>query len=447
LDGTRKARFVAGGHLTDTPSSITYSTVVSRDSIRILLLVAALNGLDVMSCDIQNAYLNAKPRERVCFTAGEEFGNAKGRLVIIVRALYGLKSSGAAFRSKLAQDLREMGFKSSMGDPDVWMKARSKPNGEAYWEYLLVYVDDILCISYSPKDFMNNFIRIYTLKDGYSRPKTFLGVNLSTFEVQNHRGETSTCWGFECREYINRVVHELELKVKLPTTAVAPLSLSTGYRPELDTTDLLNDEGITWYQELIGSLRWLVEIGRIDISHAVSILSSYLASPRLGHLVQVLHIFGYLKQRSSLSLILNPQDQRTYGSNTLSSSTHNWEDFYPDAADPIPENMPESRGNSVAITCFVDSDHAGNLENRRSHTGIIIYIQSAPIIWYSKKQSTIETSTHGAELVATRIAVELIESLRYKLRMFGIPLQGPTIIYCDNESVVQYTMQIVPTAY
>ena len=147
LDGTRKARFVAGGHLTDTPSLITYSTVVSRDSIRILLLMAALNGLDVMSCDIQNAYLNAKPREKVCFTAGDEFGLRKGSLVIIVRALYGLKSSGAAFRFKLAQDLRELGFRSSIGDPDVWMKARSKPNGEAYWEYLLVYVDYILCIS------------------------------------------------------------------------------------------------------------------------------------------------------------------------------------------------------------------------------------------------------------------------------------------------------------
>ena len=139
----------------------------------------------------------------------------------------------------------------------------------------------LLCISYSPTEFMNNFQRIYTLKEGYSRPKTFLGVNLSTFEVQDHREKTSTCWGFECFEDINRVLHELEKKVKLPTTTVAPLT--TGYRPATDNTDLLNEEGITWYQELIGSLRWLVEIGRIDISYSVSLLSSYLASPRLGH--------------------------------------------------------------------------------------------------------------------------------------------------------------------
>jgi len=84
----------------------------------------------------------------------------------------------------------------------------------------------------------------------------------------------------------------------------------------------------------------------------------------------------------------------------------------------------------------LDSDHAGDLHNRRSHSGVIIYLQSAPIIWFSKKQTTIETSTHGAELVATRAAIELIEGLRYKLRMFGISINGPATVYCDNESVV-----------
>jgi hypothetical protein len=105
----------------------------------------------------------------------------------------------------------------------------------------------------------------------------------------------------------------------------------------------------------------------------------------------------------------------------------------------MPDNIPEPRGLGVDITCFVDSDHAGDLCNRRSHSGVIIYLQSAPVIWFSKKQNTIETSTHGAELVSTRIAVELIEGLRYKLRMFGIPLHGPATVFCDNESVVHNT--------
>ena len=98
MDGkfTRKARFVAGGHTTDPPSSITYSSVVARDSVRIAFTIAALNGLDCMACDIGNAYLNAPCREKIWCIAGREFGSEKGTVMVITRALYGLKSSGAS---------------------------------------------------------------------------------------------------------------------------------------------------------------------------------------------------------------------------------------------------------------------------------------------------------------------------------------------------------------
>jgi hypothetical protein len=64
MDLTRKARFVAGGHWTDPPSQITYSMVVSRDSVRIAFLIAAMNDLNILSADIGNAYLNAPTKER-----------------------------------------------------------------------------------------------------------------------------------------------------------------------------------------------------------------------------------------------------------------------------------------------------------------------------------------------------------------------------------------------
>ena len=105
----RKARLCADGHKTDAPSSITYSTVVSRDSVRIILLIAALNKLDVFSGDIQNAYLTAPNREKVYIRAGVEFTyvpgmeDIVGKVLIITRALYGLKSAGASFRAFLHQ--------------------------------------------------------------------------------------------------------------------------------------------------------------------------------------------------------------------------------------------------------------------------------------------------------------------------------------------------------
>jgi hypothetical protein len=73
---------------------------------------------------------------------------------------------------------------------------------------------------------------------------------------------------------------------------------------------------------------------------------------------------------------------------------------------------------------------------RRSTTGIILFMNGAPIIWYSKRQNTIESSSFGCEFVALKIAVELNEALRYKIRMIGIPIDGPTNAFCDNQSVV-----------
>ncbi len=129
-DLTRKARFVAGGHWTDTPTQLTYSSVVTRESVRIGFLLAALNGLDILAADIGNAYLQAPTREKVHTTASPEFGPSNvGRTVIVVRAMYGLKSSGAAWHTKFSETLRSMDFKPSYADPDVWLRAATKEDG------------------------------------------------------------------------------------------------------------------------------------------------------------------------------------------------------------------------------------------------------------------------------------------------------------------------------
>ena len=83
----------------------------------------------------------------------------------------------------------------------------------------------------------------------------------------------------------------------------------------------------------------------------------------------------------------------------------------------------------MSTTCFVDADHAGCRVTRRSQTGVLLYLQKAPIIWYSKRQNTVESSTFGSEFVAMKTAIEMIEAFRYKLRMMGIPLDGETNVF------------------
>ena len=107
----RKARFFADGNLFKTPASITYSTVVLRDSVRILIFVADLNNLKKMGADVQNAFLSAENLEKHWIRDGTEFGAEQGKVFIVIRDLYRLKYASADFRSFMAKKLYDIGFK------------------------------------------------------------------------------------------------------------------------------------------------------------------------------------------------------------------------------------------------------------------------------------------------------------------------------------------------
>ena len=116
-----------------------------------------------------------------------------------------------------------------------------------------------------------------------------------------------------------------------------------------------------------------------------------------------------------------------------------WRDFYGDVHEELPPNMPDAKGQSVVVSCFVDANHAGNMITCRSHTGLLIYVQNVPIVWFSKRQNTVESSSFGSKFVALRTAKDMIVALRHKLRMFGVPIAGPANVFCDNNGVVKNT--------
>ena len=129
-DFRRKTRLVAGGHITDTPKCMTYSSVVRRETVRIALTIATLNNLQVKVGDVMNAYVTAPCRENIWTVLGKEFGANQGKKAIIVRALCGLKSSGAAFHAHLADCMRSIGYTTCRGDNYLWMKPEIDPDGD-----------------------------------------------------------------------------------------------------------------------------------------------------------------------------------------------------------------------------------------------------------------------------------------------------------------------------
>ena len=100
-DFSQKACLVAGGHMVEAPKSLTYASMVSRESVTIALTLVALNDLEVKTSDTQNAYLTAPCSEKVHTTLGTDFGENKGKTAFIVRALYGLAPSGASLGATL----------------------------------------------------------------------------------------------------------------------------------------------------------------------------------------------------------------------------------------------------------------------------------------------------------------------------------------------------------
>ena len=107
-----------------------------------------MNNLKVLACDIHKAYVPAMCRENILTVAWTEFGPKKVKVVVVVRGLYGLKSSGAAFRGLLYEQFHDLGCRPLIDGPDVWIIPEVKPGGFMQYEYVLCYVYDMLCISY-----------------------------------------------------------------------------------------------------------------------------------------------------------------------------------------------------------------------------------------------------------------------------------------------------------
>ena len=365
-----------------------------------------------------------------------------------------MKSSGAAWRAHFAESLNGFGYFPSKADPDVWLKPAVRPDGHEYYAMILVYVDDVLHAHHEPQTVMNAIDSIYRLKEEADVPDRYLGANIERVVVD---GEVR--FAMSSKDYITSAVANVEktLAADGEPDRLTRYGKKHGsrpfpkdYRPECDVSPELDADKANRYLQLIGVLRWAVELGRIDINTEVSMLSQHQCLPREGHLDAIYRIFWYLKTKTirghEARIIFDPSTMNT-DENLFSSSpngTDDWKDFYPDAEELIPMNMPKPQGFSVKISCYVDADHASNRATRRSHTGVIIYVQNTPVVWFSKRQNTVEASSFGSEMVALRIATEMVVALRYKLRMFGVPIEGPTDVFCDNKSVA--TNASVPTS-
>ena len=236
------------------------------------------------------------------------------------------------------------------------------------------------------------------------------------------------------KNQIRRMTHKYAIEIPRD---VVPAMMS--YRPELDVSPEWTPRDSAYYQSLIGILQWIVELGRIDICLEVLMMSSHLVMPRKEHLDQVLHIFAFLCKYHNTELVYDLSDlvvehdvleQRDWTSSEFGAVQ---------GKEEIPPNMPEARGQGFIMRVKVDADHALDAITRCSRTGFLVYLNCAPIYWWSKKQNSVESSSFGSEFIAMKQCCEYVHGLRYKLRMMGISCDDPTFIYGDNQSILANT--------
>ena len=187
MEFCRKARFFAGGHTTNPLAESTYVGVVSRKSVNISFTLAELNELDIFAADIQNAYHTAPCGEMIIITCGPEFESEhKGKNAVVVRALYGLRRNGSAFRDHLASCMEAHNYLPCRDDPDVWMQKARESNGTEYYEYMLLYVDDFLSISETPREAVLQLDKFFKMQPNYiALPDIYLGGKVNKMRLPN----------------------------------------------------------------------------------------------------------------------------------------------------------------------------------------------------------------------------------------------------------------------
>ena len=210
--------------------------------------------------------------------------------------------------------------------------------------------------------------------------------------------------------------------------------LEKGDHPELDTSDLLDADGIQKYQSMIGAMQWAISIGRFNIATAVMSLSSFRVAPRIGHLDRCKRIYGYLHKMRHATICVRT-DEPDFSA--LPVLTFDWaQSVYGNVKELVPTDCPKALGKHVTLSHYVDANLYHDMLTGWSVTGIIHFVNKCPIDWYSKKQGTVETATFGSESSAARTATEQIIDLRTTLRYLGVPIRESSYLFGDNKTVV-----------
>ncbi|KAL7504486.1 LOW QUALITY PROTEIN: hypothetical protein ACHAXN_002117 [Cyclotella atomus] len=313
-----------------------------------------------------------------------------------------------------------MGFRACKADPDLWLKEQTDKKGKR--AYILYYVDDLLVIHHNPKKVLDRINKYLPLKeDSVGLPEFYLGAKLKKKEFADKT---------TARAYLK---DKLNGNYSLPKRVENPFPYD--YSPDEDVSLLLDVSTATYYMQLIGILRWMCKLGRLDICCETSMLSSYSAMAREGHFKAMLHVMGYLKAHSNSRLIFDPEKPNVENCGFREYSSLDWGAEYDGAEELIPVDAPKALGKSVLLRMFIVTTQGTKRVDALEQVLSSLSME-ALLIGFRKSNQPLKPRCSAPKFCALKHCIENLRGIRYKLRMLGVPIGGATRIFGDNMSIV-----------
>lgn len=358
-----------------------FAPVVKQATFRILLTVASRENLIVKHVDIKTAYLYGELQETIYMKVPPGIEQPSSNTVCrLRRSLYGLKQAGRVWNKTLDEVLRRMGFVASTADPCLYKRVTKKRN-----TFIAVYVDDMVIACSSETEFQEIMA---TLEKKF---KMSLLGNLKLF-LGMHVEFNNGCYMVSQKAYISKLAEKFGLQNAKPSA----IPMDPGYiqRKEEDSEALPRSDE---YQSLIGALLYVSVMTRPDIAIATSILGRKVSRPSYADWTEAKRVLRYLMTTRDLRL-----------------------------------NLGASKDY---LKCFVDADWAGDVSDRKSNSGYLVYFGGGLISWAARKQNCVALSSTEAEFIALAEACQELLWLKKLLDDFG-ENNEPIKIMEDNQSCI-----------
>ncbi|KAH9687889.1 Integrase catalytic domain-containing protein [Citrus sinensis] len=362
-------------------------------SIRVILSLTAVQDMELDQLDVKTAFLHGRLQEEIFMTQPEGFEDPKKprHVCLLKKSLYGLKQSLKQWYLRFDEFMVTHGFMRCSYDCCVYYKLLK----DDLYIYLLLYVDDML-IACKVREEIEDLKKILSSEFDMKN----LGIAKKILGVEIERDRAAGVMFLSQKKYLTRVLHSFQMLNSKPvgTPLAAHFRLSNLQCRKI-SEEKLEIEDVP-YANAVGCLMYAMVLIRPDISHVVSVVSRYMATPGNEHWKAVKWIMRYLSGTLSCGLV--------YGKN---------------------------KGSCEGLLGFVDSDYAGDLDRRRSLTGYMFLFNGCLVNWKATLQYVVALSTTEAEYTAATEAVKEALWLQGLMRELGVKKKTVTV-YCDSSSAL-----------